>query len=97
MQRPQGWRLLRVNEIEAHLAVPGENSRPKFTIPCINPCKELPWKPLSAREKAAIEGWQDEESGTGRRLIHMGDHVFTVSTHQHESAADCAVERADQG
>lgn len=80
VQRPQGWRLLHVNEIEAHPAVPGENSRPTFTIPCVNPCKELPWNPLSADEKAAIEGWQDQESGTGRRLMHMGDHVFTISS-----------------
>jgi hypothetical protein len=80
VQRPQGWRLLHVNEIEARPAVPGENSRPTFTIPCINPCKQLPWKPLSASEKAAIEGWQDQESGAGRRLMHMGDHVFTISS-----------------
>jgi len=80
VQRPQGWRLLHVNEIEAHPTVPGENSRATFTIPCINPCKELPWTPLSASEKAAIEGWQDQESGTGRRLMHMGDHVWTISS-----------------
>src|SRR5579863_4487052 len=80
VQRPQGWRLLHVNEIEAHPAVPGENSRPTFTIPCINPCKQLPWTPLSANEKAAIEGWQDQESGTGRRLMHMGDHVWTITS-----------------
>lgn len=80
MQRPQGWRLLHVNEIDAHPAVRGENARPTFTIPCINPCKQLPWKPLSASEKAAVEGWQDQESGTGRRLMHMGDHVFTISS-----------------
>jgi len=80
VQRPAGWRLLHVNEIEAHPAVPGENSRATFTVPCINPCKELPWKPLSADEKVAVEGWQDQESGTGRRLMHMGDHVFTISS-----------------
>jgi hypothetical protein len=80
VQRPMGWRLLHVNEIEARPGVPGENSRPTFTIPCMNPCKQLPWKPLSASEKAAIQGWQDQESGTGRRLMHMGDHVFTISS-----------------
>jgi len=46
----------------------------------INVTRQLPWKPLSASEKAAIEGWQDQESGTGRRLMHMGDHVFTISS-----------------
>src|ERR1700688_1525797 len=80
VQRPQGWRLLHVNEIEARPGVPGENSRATFTIPCINPCKQLPWTPLSASEKAAIEGWQEQESGTGRRLMHMGDHVWTISS-----------------
>jgi hypothetical protein len=80
VQRPQGWRLLHVNEIEAHPAVPGENSRATFTVPCINPCKELPYTPLSADEKAAIAGWQDQESGTGRRLMHMGDNVWTISS-----------------
>jgi hypothetical protein len=80
VQRPEGWRLLHVNEIEARPAVPGENSRATFTIPCINPCKELPWKPLSANEKAAIEGWQEQESGTGHRLMHMGDNVWAISS-----------------
>ena len=80
VQRPEGWRLLHVNEIEARPAVPGENSRATFTIPCINPCKELPWKPLSANEKAAIEGWQEQENGTGHRLMHMGDNVWTISS-----------------
>jgi len=80
VQRPEGWRLLHVNEIEARPAAPGEESRPTFTIPCVNPCKELPWKPLSANEKAAIEGWQDQESGTGRRLMHMGDNVWTITS-----------------
>jgi hypothetical protein len=79
VQRPEGWRLLHVNEIEARPAEPGD-SRPTFTIPCINPCKELPWKPLSPSEKAAIEGWQDQESGTGRRLMHMGDKVWTITS-----------------
>jgi hypothetical protein len=80
VQRPEGWRLLHVNEIEARPAVPGENSRATFTIPCINPCKELPWKPLSSNEKAAIEGWQEQENGTGHRLMHMGDNVWTISS-----------------
>jgi hypothetical protein len=96
VQRPHGWRLLHVNEIEAHPAVPGENSRPTFTVPCMNPCKELPWKPLSASEKEAIEGWQDQESGTGRRLMHMGDHVFAITSNTMNPQQTVPVERADE-
>jgi len=80
VQRPEGWRLLHTNEIATRPAEPGENSRATFTIPCINPCKELPYKPLSASEKAAIENWQDQESGTGHHDMHMGDNVVVISS-----------------
>ena len=79
VQRPAGWRLLHTNEIATRPAVPGENVRPDFTIPCINPCKELPYKPLSPSEKAALENWQDQESGTGRHDMHMGDNTVAIS------------------
>lgn len=80
VQRPEGWRLLHVNEIEARPEQPGEMSKPTFTIPCINPCKQLPWKALSPSEKAAIENWQDQESGTGHHDMHMGDHVVVIGS-----------------
>ena len=80
VQRPEGWRLLHTNEIATRPAEPGENARANFTIPCINPCKELPYKALSASEKAAIENWQDQESGTGHHDMHMGDNVVVISS-----------------
>jgi hypothetical protein len=79
VQRPAGWKLLHTNEIATSPAEPGGRAgRPTFTIPCVNPCTELPWKPLSANEKAAIEGWQDQESGTGHHDMHMGDNVVVI-------------------
>ncbi|HVB55893.1 MAG TPA: hypothetical protein VNE63_05595 [Candidatus Acidoferrales bacterium] len=78
--RPAGWSLLHVNEIATRPAKPGENERPNFTIPCINPCKEVPYKPLSPSEKAALENWQDQESGTGHHDMHMGDNVVVISS-----------------
>ena len=80
VQRPAGWRLLHTNEIATRPAEPGENSRPKFTVPCINPCKEIPFKPLTPGEKAALENWQDHESGTGHHDMHMGDNVVVVGS-----------------
>jgi hypothetical protein len=80
VQRPAGWRLLHTNEIATRPAEPGATARPNFTIPCINPCKELPYKPLSASEKAAIDSWQDQESGTGHHDMHIGDNVVVISS-----------------
>ena len=78
VQRPAGWRLLHTNEITVSAAGRGSESRPDFAVPCINPCKEVPYKPLSASEKAALEGWQDQESGTGNHDQHLGDNLRAV-------------------
>src|SRR5579883_1242424 len=51
VQRPSGWRLLHTNEIAVRPASEGVMVRPKYEVPCINPCKEIPFKPLSASEK----------------------------------------------
>lgn len=78
--RPAGWRLLHTNEIAVQKPEPGANVRPNFAVPCINPCKEVPYKPLSASEKAALAAWQDQESGTGNHDIHMGDNLIAVNS-----------------
>jgi hypothetical protein len=81
VQRPTGWKLLHINEISARPAQPGENGiRPDFDVPCVNPCKEVPYKPISASEKAALENWQDQESGNGHHDMHMGDQEVTIGS-----------------
>src|SRR6185295_20025211 len=51
-QRPNGWRLLHVNDLEVrqrdYQTVPTT-----FNVPCTNPCHVLPYKPLGAGEKSA--------------------------------------------
>src|SRR4051794_33852960 len=64
VQRPAGWRLLHVNEIATRPA-DGPNVRPDYAVPCINPCREVPYKPISASEKAALLAWQDQEGANG--------------------------------
>src|SRR5438309_9955740 len=81
VQRPSGWKLLHTNEIAARPAQPGENGvRPDFDVPCLNPCKEVPYKSISASEKAALENWQDPESGNGHHDMHMGDQEVTIGS-----------------
>lgn len=61
VQRPEGWKLLTVNEVEVrprdYKHVPTT-----FDVPCWNPCQHLPYEPLGAGEKAAVAAWQDQEN-----------------------------------
>jgi len=78
VQRPQGWRLLHTNEINVNPAAAVHDVRPDFEVPCMNPCKVMPYKPASASEKAAIEGWLDQEAGTGNHDAHLGENLRAV-------------------
>jgi hypothetical protein len=82
VQRPAGWRLLHANEIQTRPADTVASVRPAYAIPCINPCKEVPYKPISASEKAALVAWQDQEgaNGPGHHDMHIGDNVVVISS-----------------
>jgi hypothetical protein len=93
--RPSGWRLLHTNEIAVR---PGDQAvmvRPNFEVPCVNPCKEIPFKPLTASEKAALEAWQDQESGTGNHDIHMGDDLIAVNSYSNGVTRQAAQKAAE--
>jgi hypothetical protein len=77
--RPGGYRLLQTNEIATRKS-DGPNVRATYDIPCVNPCKEVPYKPISASEKAALFAWQDQEGGAGMHDVHMGDNVVVISS-----------------
>jgi hypothetical protein len=83
VERPSGWKLLHTNEIATRSPGSAANVRPDYDIPCMNPCKELPYKPLTASEKAAIVNWQDQEgaNGPGHHDMHMGSHETTVGSY----------------
>src|ERR1700730_11278468 len=91
VQRPEGWRLLHTNEIAATPPEKGANVRPDFAVPCINPCKEVPYKPISASEKAALAGWQDQEEKN--HDPHMGDNLIAVNSNS-DGAARAAAQAA---
>ncbi len=78
VQRPAGWRLLHTNEIAVDKSLAVKEVRPNFPVPCMNPCQMIPYKPLTANEKAALEGWLDQESGTGHHDEHLGDNLRSV-------------------
>jgi hypothetical protein len=51
-----------------------ESYKAPYEIPCVNPCKEVPYKPLSAGEKAALDEWQEQESGQDMWEKHVADN-----------------------
>jgi hypothetical protein len=75
VQRPAGWRLLHINDLEVrqrdYATVPTT-----FAVPCVNPCQTLPYRPLGAGEKSALAAWQEQESGPagwGKRVADNYD------------------------
>jgi hypothetical protein len=87
-QRPNGWRLLHINDLEVrqrdYQTVPTT-----FAVPCTNPCHVLPYKPLGAGEKSALEAWQEQESGAagwGKRVAENLDQR-AINTYGGRSAS----------
>ena len=78
VQRPAGWRLLHTNEIKVDSSLAVHEVRPNFAVPCVNPCQTLPYEPLTPNEKAALDGWLDQESGTGHHDAHLGENLRSV-------------------
>ena len=101
VQRPSGWRLLHINDLEVrqrdYATVPTT-----FAVPCTNPCHVLPYRPLGAGEKSALAAWQEQESGTagwGKRVADNYDQR-AINTYGGRSAAKkdrlAGMERARQ-
>ena len=76
--RPLGWRLLHTNEIAVDKSLAVKEVRPNFAVPCINPCQQIPYQPLTANEKAALDGWLDQEAGNGNHDAHLGENLRSV-------------------
>lgn len=74
VQRPAGWRLLHINDIEVrqrdYQTVPTT-----FAVPCVNPCQRLAYKPIGAGEKAALAAWQEQENGQGGWAKRVADNL----------------------
>lgn len=82
VQLPAGWRLLHTSEIAIRPRSENPDSRPFFAVPCVNPCKEIPFKPITPNEQAVLAAWQEQESGDPelwRR--HVADDNVVISSY----------------
>ncbi len=75
VKRASGWKLLHTTEIAAMPKRDFQTVEPTYEIPCNNPCKAVPYKPLSAGEKAALDEWQEQESSQQNWEKHVADDM----------------------
>jgi hypothetical protein len=82
VERPAGWKLLHNSEIATRPAAENPDGRSPYGIPCVNPCQAMPYIPVTANEKAAIKGWQEQEDGTPEHWrLHVADDQVVVSSY----------------
>lgn len=75
VKRPGGWKLLHTTEIASMPKRDFQTVEPAYDIPCNNPCKAVPYKPISAGEKAALDEWQTQESSQAGWEQHVADNM----------------------
>src|SRR5258705_1457313 len=75
VKRPTGWKLLHTTEIATMPKRDFQTVEAPFDIPCNNPCKAVPYKPLSPGEKASLDEWQEQESSQQNWEKHVADNM----------------------
>jgi hypothetical protein len=73
VKRPSGWKLLHMTEIAAIPKRDFQTVEPAYEVPCNNPCKAVPYKPLTPGEKASLDEWQEQESSQENWEKHVAD------------------------
>ena len=71
VKRPAGWKLLHTTEIASMPKRDFKTVEPTYDIPCNNPCKAVPYKPLTRGRKSfarrmANAGIQPGKLGSAR-------------------------------
>ena len=75
VKRAAGWKLLHTTEIATMPKRDFQTVEATFDIPCNNPCKAVPYKPLSPGEKASLDEWQEQESSQQNWEKHVADNM----------------------
>ncbi len=75
VKRPAGWKLLHTTEIASIPKRDFQTAEPTYEIPCNNPCKAVPYKPISPGEKASLDEWQTQESSQANWEMHVADNM----------------------
>src|SRR6185437_13322598 len=68
------WRLLHATEITPRKRDFKTYQAP-YDIDSPNPSKEVPYTPITANEKAALDEWQEQESSQANWEKHVADNM----------------------
>ena len=89
VERPAGWRLLHTSEIATRPKSENPDGRPDFAIPCVNPCKEIPFKPVTPNEKEVLAAWREQEDGVPEHWsLHVPEENVVISSYGPLTKAD---------
>ncbi len=75
VKRAAGWKLLHTTEIAAMAKRDFQTVEPTYDIACNNPCKAVPYKPLTEGEKASLDEWQEQEGSQQGWEKHVADNM----------------------
>jgi hypothetical protein len=75
VKRATGWKLLHTTEIAAMPKRDFQTAEPTYDIPCNNPCKAVPYKPMTPGEKASLDEWQEQEGSQAGWEKHVADNM----------------------
>src|SRR5581483_1640280 len=82
VERPGGWKLLHTSEIATRPGSENPDGRSPYAIPCVNPCQTMPYRPVTANEKAAIKAWMEQEDGTPEHWrLHVADDNVMIGSY----------------
>src|ERR1700682_640651 len=75
VKRASGWKLLHTTEIASMPKRGFQTVEPTYEIPCNNPCKAVPYKPLTPGEKASLDDCQEQKSSQQTWEKHVADNM----------------------
>jgi hypothetical protein len=87
VKRGAGWKLLHTTEIAVRPAEEMINVHPTYDIPCVNPCQQVPFKPLDKMQAATLADWQVQIGSREAFATHVDDNQAMVTTYTGQNPA----------
>lgn len=85
VKRSSGWRALIYHEVQAQPAPLAPGAEATASSDCVNPCKEVPFRPANQTEREVIESYQAVERAVTAHDpqawgVHIADEFFAVTS-----------------
>jgi hypothetical protein len=81
VKRASGWKLLHTTEIATRPPSEMINVHSPFAIPCVNPCQQVPFRPVDKMQAATLADWQVQIGSREAFATHVDDNQAMVTTY----------------